>query len=131
VRSRRRDLIGHRQSRKPKRICAKRLGFMQPLNIWKTFGHGWARRLADIEAKGVAWALTAANDNQAVVKQQLEEEAGKARLQARKTDGYLGRQAAAQTGPTTSLSSALYQVVEELRRQIAKLSAVANVTHAR
>lgn len=104
---------------------------MQPLNIWKTFGHGWARRLADIEAKGVACALTAANDNQAVVKQQLEEEAGKARLQARKTDGYLGRQAAVQTGPTISLSSALYQVVEELRRQIAKLSAVANVTHAR
>jgi lysozyme family protein len=35
------------------RICPKRLGFMQPLNIWKTFGRGWARRLADIEAKGV------------------------------------------------------------------------------
>lgn len=46
-----------------KGICAKRLGFMQPLNIWKAFGCGWARRVADIEAKGVAWALTAANDN--------------------------------------------------------------------
>jgi lysozyme family protein len=88
VRSRRRDLNGHRQSRKPKRICAKRLGFMQPLNIWKTFGRSWARRLADIEAKGVAWALTAANDNQALVKQQLEEDAaGKARSQARKQTG--------------------------------------------
>lgn len=100
---------------------------MQPLNIWKTFGHGWARRLADIEAKGVAWALTAANDNQAVVEQQLEEEAGKARSQARKQTGTWDVKQ--QLRP--SISSALYQVVEELRRQIAKLSAVANVTHAR
>lgn len=70
-----------------KRICAKRLGFMQSLNIWNTFGRGWARRVADIEAKGVAWALSAANDNQAVVKQQLEEDAGKARSRARKQTG--------------------------------------------
>lgn len=42
-----------------KKICAKRLGFMQSLAIWKTFGKGWARRVADIEAKGVAWALAA------------------------------------------------------------------------
>lgn len=70
-----------------KRICAKRLGFMRSLNVWKTFGRGWARRVADIEAKGVAWALTAANDNPAVVKQQLEEDAGKARSQAHKQTG--------------------------------------------
>lgn len=70
-----------------KRICAKRLGFMQSLNIWKTFGRGWARRVADIEARGVAWALTAANENRTVVKQQLGEEAGKARSQARKQTG--------------------------------------------
>jgi len=70
-----------------KRICAKRLGFMQSLDIWKTFGRGWARRVAAIEAKGVAWALTAAKDNRAVVKQQLDDEAGKAGSLARKQTG--------------------------------------------
>src|SRR5690606_19143800 len=70
-----------------KRICAKRLGFMRSLNIWNTFGRGWARRVADIEANGVAWALTAANDNSDLVKQQLGDEADKARSQARKQTG--------------------------------------------
>jgi lysozyme family protein len=70
-----------------KRICAKRLGFMQSLKIWNTFGRGWARRVADIEAKGVAWALAAANDNRAVVKQQLGDEADEARSLARKQTG--------------------------------------------
>jgi len=57
-----------------KNICAKRLGFVQSLKIWKTFGKGWGRRIADVQAKGVAWALAAMNDNH-VVKQQLEDEA--------------------------------------------------------
>ena len=70
-----------------KRVCAARLGFMQSLNIWKTFGRGWARRVADIEAKGVAWALAAANDNRAVVQEQLADEAGKASSLARKQSG--------------------------------------------
>lgn len=74
-----------------KRICAKRLGFMRSLNIWNTFGRGWARRVADIEAKGVAWALTAANDNSDLVKQQLGDEADQARSQA-------GKQTAAAAG---------------------------------
>ena len=41
------------------KICAKRLGFMRSLKIWETFGKGWGRRVADIQAKGVAWALAA------------------------------------------------------------------------
>ena len=40
-----------------------------------------------IEAKGVAWALAAANDNSAVVKQQLGDEADQAQSQARKQTG--------------------------------------------
>ncbi len=40
-----------------KKICKARLGFMQSLKIWKTFGKGWSRRVADIEVKGVAMAL--------------------------------------------------------------------------
>ena len=42
-----------------KRICRARLSFMQSLKIWKTFGKGWGRRVADIEARGVVMALTA------------------------------------------------------------------------
>lgn len=45
-----------------KAICARRLGFMQSLKIWQTFGKGWGRRVADIQAKGVAWALAASLD---------------------------------------------------------------------
>lgn len=70
-----------------KRICAKRLGFMRSLNIWKTFGRGWARRVADIEAKGVAWALAASNDNTRVIKQKLDDEADKAKSRSRRQTG--------------------------------------------
>lgn len=56
-----------------KRVCAKRLGFMQSLKIWKTFGGGWSRRVAAIEAKGVAWAV-AVTSPPAVVKSTLQNE---------------------------------------------------------
>lgn len=42
-----------------KKICRARLSFMQSLKIWKTFGKGWGRRVADIEARGVTMALEA------------------------------------------------------------------------
>jgi lysozyme family protein len=70
-----------------KRLCAKRLSFMQSLKIWNTFGRGWAHRVADIEAKGVAWALAATNDDRMLVKRQLGVQADKARLLARKQTG--------------------------------------------
>lgn len=41
-----------------KRHCASRLGFLQSLNIWKTFGKGWGRRVADIRANALAMVLT-------------------------------------------------------------------------
>lgn len=66
-----------------KRLCARRLGFVQSLTIWKTFGKGWARRIADVEAKGVAWALAAVNDS-AVVQQRLDDEAAAARSTSKK-----------------------------------------------
>lgn len=69
-----------------KRICAKRLGFVQSLAIWKTFGKGWARRIADVEAKGVAWAL-AAQTTPAVVKKSLDREAATAKETAKKQTG--------------------------------------------
>ena len=39
-----------------KRLCAKRLSFVKGLRIFSTFGRGWSRRIADIEAKGVVMA---------------------------------------------------------------------------
>jgi lysozyme family protein len=69
-----------------KRICAKRLSFIQSLKIWKTFGKGWAKRVAAIEAKGVAWA-TAIPGNNAVVKKTLENEAAKAASKAKGQKG--------------------------------------------
>lgn len=40
-----------------KALCARRLGFVRGLKTFGTFGRGWSRRIADIEAKGVAMAL--------------------------------------------------------------------------
>lgn len=68
-----------------KAICAKRLGFVQSLKIWKTFGKGWARRIADIEAKGVAWAMSAVpSTTPSVTKGRLESEAEAAKNKAGK-----------------------------------------------
>lgn len=38
-----------------KKLCAKRLGFVQGLKIWETFGKGWARRIAHMEAAALSW----------------------------------------------------------------------------
>lgn len=66
-----------------KRLCAKRLGFMRSLAIWTTFGRGWSRRVTEIEAKGVAWALAnAVGPVQA--REQLEKEATAANSKSRK-----------------------------------------------
>ncbi|MGO4558306.1 glycoside hydrolase family 108 protein [Mesorhizobium sp. 2RAF21] len=65
--------IGGTDDKTVKRVCAKRLGFVQSLKIWKTFGRGWGKRIAAIEAKGVAWAL-AATAPAATVKAQLVDE---------------------------------------------------------
>lgn len=69
-----------------KAICAKRLGFMQSLKIWKTFGKGWSRRVADIEAKGVAWALAATGASRTATKVALETEANAATAKVVRND---------------------------------------------
>lgn len=58
--------------------CAKRLGFVKSLAIWNTFGKGWARRIANVEATALSWVLT---------KAELEAEAKKAADQATKQGG--------------------------------------------
>ncbi len=39
-----------------KGLCAVRMGFLRGLRIWTTFGRGWSRRVADIEANGIRMA---------------------------------------------------------------------------
>lgn len=39
--------------------CAQRLAFKRGLRIWDTFGRGWSRRVAEVEAKAVRWAAEA------------------------------------------------------------------------
>jgi len=41
-------------------ICSRRLGSLQKLSTWKTFGKGWAARIASVQKAGVAMA--AGND---------------------------------------------------------------------
>lgn len=42
-----------------KRMCAARMSFLQGLKTWRTFGKGWSRRVADVEAVAVSMALSA------------------------------------------------------------------------
>jgi len=65
-----------------KKLCARRLGFMRSLAIWKTFGRGWSRRAAEIEARGVAWAL-ARTASPAQTREQLAKEAAAANARSR------------------------------------------------
>jgi lysozyme family protein len=37
-------------------ICDRRLSFLKALKTWKTFGKGWASRVASVRATGKAWA---------------------------------------------------------------------------
>lgn len=67
-----------------KRICRRRLSFMQSLAIWKTFGKGWGNRVADVEAKGVKMALAAMAIKPETVELILKSEAEQAGTEERK-----------------------------------------------
>lgn len=67
-----------------KNICKRRLSFMQSLRIWKTFGKGWSRRVADIKAKGILWAAEAMELNP---KKVIKEEADNSKKDAAKNVG--------------------------------------------
>lgn len=41
------------------KACAIRMGFLQGLRTWSTFGRGWSRRVASVEAVGVRMAQEA------------------------------------------------------------------------
>ncbi|MFS8147968.1 glycoside hydrolase family 108 protein [Rhizobium sp. BR 249] len=63
-------------------LCARRLGFLRGLTTWATFRGGWSKRVADVEARGVAmWLAASAHADPKAV---LLEEAGKADAAAKK-----------------------------------------------
>ena len=69
-------------------MCGYRLSFVQSLGTFKVFGSGWSRRIADIEAKGVAmWLRNGAGKSAGQVADQMAREAeaaaGKAADQGR------------------------------------------------
>lgn len=61
--------------------CAHRMGWLRGLKIWGTFGTGWSRRVATIEAAGVKMALTSRSVDPAEL---LRQEAARARDAARR-----------------------------------------------
>ena len=71
-------------------LCARRMSFLQGLKIWNTFKRGWSRRVADIEAKGVAMWLRAKGARDGVVSGTLKEEAAKAESKAKAQDKSAG-----------------------------------------
>ncbi len=65
-----------------KKLCAKRLGIYQTFKTWKTFGKGWARRIAEIEATAVSWALGATASAKPVLQQEAKSASATAKKQA-------------------------------------------------
>lgn len=86
-----------------KKICARRLGFMQSLKIWQTFGKGWGRRVADIQAKGVAWALAASAHPDMIPDALQQEAAGKEKVVVRQTRAATGTVATGAAGAGTGV----------------------------
>lgn len=77
--------IGGSNADTVKKICRSRLSFVQSLAIWKSFGKGWARRIAGIEAKGVSMALQAEGKSPAAIFATVTTESAKAEATAKTT----------------------------------------------
>jgi lysozyme family protein len=88
-----------------RKLCKRRLAIYQTFRHWKTFGKGWTRRVTAGEALWVKWALAGENDP-AIVKQQLDDAAAKAKKTSDKqTTGAAGG-AAGGTGTATAVDPA-------------------------
>ena len=70
-----------------KRMCAARATFYQSLSTFQTFGKGWLRRNATIEAQGVRMALGATGMAPEKQKDRLNKEANQAGGAAKKNAG--------------------------------------------
>jgi len=85
-----------------KAVCGRRLGFVRGLKTFSTFGKGWARRIADVEARGVKMALGYLGFSSSAVANILTDEdkaaTGKANTQDRAAAGVAGTGAAGGVG---------------------------------
>ncbi len=85
-----------------KRFSAKRLGFLHSLRTWRTFGKGWAPRVAEMEAAGIRLAsvsLDATGSNAPVV---LHREAQEATKKAQRHAGTATVSGGSLVAPTAS-----------------------------
>lgn len=78
-----------------KALCARRRGFVRALGTFKVFGRGWLNRIADIEARGVAMALRAAQARKA---DDLADEGRAAETAAKRASRQAGAGGAVATG---------------------------------
>ncbi len=87
-------------------VCARRLSFLQGLKIWSTFKRGWSRRVADVEARGVAmWLASVAALNTGAAKETVRGELFKEAEAADKTAKTQKNAAAGSAGGGAVVSS--------------------------
>lgn len=83
-----------------KSACAVRMGFLRSLGTFSTFGRGWTRRVAEVEAQSVAWAAADMGESVRNVLVASEQEADREARNARTTGQTAG--VAAPTGAVTA-----------------------------
>jgi lysozyme family protein len=91
-----------------KRACAVRMGFLQGLGTWSTFGRGWSRRVARVEAVGVRMAVEAAG---AKARPVLVEAKAEAQAKAQRDGAGAGGVAATGGGSATLVDLPTWGVV--------------------
>lgn len=87
-----------------RKLCARRLSFVRGLRTWDAFGKGWARRIADVEARGVAMWL-GMNATVQSAKMGLEDQADRAgKVSGAQTKGAVGAGGAGAGGGAMDVS---------------------------
>lgn len=88
-----------------KSICSRRLSFVQSLKTWATFGKGWGRRIAGVEANAVKMSLEARTTSARGVTAHLEAEAAVAMSVSKSQNSAAGATAVASGTSTTSAAT--------------------------
>lgn len=101
-----------------KRICAKRSGFVHALSTFKVFGKGWVRRITDIEATGVKWALEAMKKPIPVTQETLKREAEAAKKKADAQTGTAGATVAPGGGAVVVPNTPVAETMDILEKML-------------
>lgn len=88
-----------------KAICFRRLSFVQSLKTWTTFGKGWSRRIAGVEANAVKMSLETRTTSARGVTAHLEAEATVATNISKSQNSAAGASAVASGTSTTSAAT--------------------------